>query len=1001
MSLERILNRKPVTVCSCIFILVVFGLSAWSKLGIEAVPETESPHVTVTVVYPGANPAEIESEVAKDLEDAVGAIDGVTAMNTACLENVCRIALKFEPGRSIDGAAQDVRERVDRILPELPPGAEPPVISKYNPEAAPVATLMLTGDQPLDKLYDYADETLSPKLSALSGVAEVRIAGGEPLELRITLDTEALTAAGLTVNDVLAKLRESNLRLPVGRIRQDRQEVNVTYDSEFKNPAEIGSLEIGIFEKRRVYLRDVARITMESAEKRTLAFYDGEPGVMLKIIKKTDANTVRVVDSVNAAIDELERDRGLPSGMRLVRVSNAGDFIRAAVENAWLTMGLGVVLAALGTFLFLRDVRKALAAAVSIPISLVVSLPVLELCGYTLNAFTLPALGISVGTLAACSIPVVRRTGEHSGAAAVTVASVSIVALFVPIAMILAPAGRYLAPFAITAGAAALASLLVNVTLTPILAATPPGGNRKRETMQKTGRLERAFDRSLEFVCRHSGWTVLFGLALFIAGIVLLPERLGMTFLPECDRGGFQIRLEFPSDYNLESTRKETMRIEKRLRKLPGVEATSTVIGQLQGSTGLNTEGVNLAEITVVAKPEAGRGSTPGEMREMFRHELRDLTDCRVTIQGSTPFEEPLSAFELELSGNDLDTLEALASQGVKALKAHAAARDIDSSVRTAKPGIRVIPERTAMQNLGISSSSIGTLLRGSIEGLKAGSGKIGSRTFDIRVKLDERAGYNQLPALPFRSKEGKPLRLGTVTELQRSAAPARIDRSDRQRVVKLYGNPAPGTAPGALADAAEAILVPQLPPGYGMTFTGAIREMREAFSGIGHAAGMAILLLYLLLAAIQGSWRAPFPVLAALPAALLGTLLALWLTGIPLSVTGLLGSMMVAGVALADAYLLVECAGRKRAAGLPPDEAMQLAAKETFRTILVTGCAALLGVAPMVFVPGTGAELRADCAVPVIGGIIGSTLLGLYLIPALYALLFRRRDAGNGSPRT
>lgn len=266
MFLERISICKPVTVSSCILMLVLFGLTAWSRLGLEAFPETENSHVTVTAVYPGANPAEIESEVAGDLEDAVGAIDGVQAMHTACMENVCRITLEFEPGRSADAAAQDVRERIDRILPELPPGVEPPIVAKYDPDAAPVVALMLTGDLPLDKLYDFADETLRVKFSSLSGVAGVRIAGGEPLELRITLDTEALTAAGLTVNEVLTKLRESNLRLPVGRIRQDQQEVNVTYDSEFKSLDEIGALEIGMFEKRRVYLRDVAQITMESAE---------------------------------------------------------------------------------------------------------------------------------------------------------------------------------------------------------------------------------------------------------------------------------------------------------------------------------------------------------------------------------------------------------------------------------------------------------------------------------------------------------------------------------------------------------------------------------------------------------------------------------------------------------------------------------------------------------------------------------------------------------------
>ena len=334
MFLSRASVRRPIAMSCFLIMLVLFGINSWDQLGLDAFPNVEIPYVTVTTVYPGASPAEIEVDVAKRLEDAVGTIDGLKTMNTTCMENVCQITLEFQLGQSVDVAAQDVRERIDKIRKELPADIEQPEISKFDPNATPVITLMLTGDLPVDKLYDYADETLANRLSVISGVAEIQLSGGEPLELRVTLDKEKLTAAGITVSQVLSKLGETNIKVPVGRIRQGVQEINVTYDSEFKDFNDLGALEIGTREKRRIYLRDVAEITMESEEKRSLAFFDGEPGVVLKVVKKGEANAVRVIDGVRAAVDEINRDKLLPSGMNLVWVRDSGSYIRSSVDDA-------------------------------------------------------------------------------------------------------------------------------------------------------------------------------------------------------------------------------------------------------------------------------------------------------------------------------------------------------------------------------------------------------------------------------------------------------------------------------------------------------------------------------------------------------------------------------------------------------------------------------------------------------------------------------------------
>ncbi|MBS1371240.1 MAG: efflux RND transporter permease subunit [Lentisphaeria bacterium] len=1026
MFLSRASVRRPIAMSCFIIMLVLFGLNSYNRLGLDAFPDVEIPYVTVTTVYPGASPAEIEVDVAKRLEDAVGTIDGLKTMNTTCMENVCLITLEFQLGQSVDVAAQDVRERIDKIRKDLPAEVDPPEISKFDPNAAPVITLMLVGDLPVDRLYDYADETLSARLSTISGVAEVQVSGGEPLELRITLDKEKLTATGLTVNEVLAKLRESNVRVPVGRIRQGKQEVNVTYDSEFKSHEDIGALEIGTFEKRRIYLRDVAQITMESEEKRSLAFYDGEPGVVLKVVKKGDANAVRVIDGVRAAVDELEQEKQLPSGMKLVWVRDSGSYIHSSVDDAWGSIVAGVLLTALILFLFLHELRSTLIVVVSMPVSIVVSFWAMELCGFTFNTFTLLALGTSVGTLVTNSIVVIENIAKHlergedpkasadAGAGEVAVpvfaSAMTNVVVFGPIAMMTSLVGRFLVPFAVTIGIATLVSLFVSFTLTPILAAillraeTPkPGplsGALFRWWNGGFGFLEQQFSRSVDFVCRHGLAVTLLALALFLASMAYLPLKVGMTFVPDGDQGEFIIKLEFPTDYSLEGTLERTMQVGKLVRGLPNVLATSTVVGKVQGVIGQASEGVYLSEITVVAKPKTERRETLEEMRDMFRHELRNLSECIVTINIPSSTGGSSSAMELEIMGDDLDTLEKLATQGANELRQSPEARDVDTSVRVGKPEIRIVPERTVLQNLGIPSTTVGTLLRGSIEGLKGGSYKAGSRSFDIRVKLDERKGYGQLPALSFQSKDGRPLGLDAISGLRPSMMPIQINRTDRRRVAKIYGNPAAGTGLGDFAKLAGETVGPKLPPGYKMAFGGTVTEMEEANADFGQAIVLAVLLTYLLIAAVMESWSGPFLIMFTVPMALIGMFAALYFAGIQLSIFGMLGFVMLIGIVVNNAILIMDDVNLNRAKGMGPPEAMRAAVKNKFRPILMTSIAAVLGMAPMAFGTGIGSEMRASCGIPVIGGLVSSTLLALYVIPALYVLFTKRRGTQPGRGR-
>ncbi len=1024
MSLSHISVARPIAMSCFIIMLILFGLNAYSKLGLDAYPTVEIPYVTVTTLYPGASPAEIEVDIAKRLEDAVGTINGLKTMNTTCMENICLLTLEFQLGQSVDIAAMDVRERIDKIKKDLPAAAEAPEITKLDPNATPIITLMLTGDLPLDRLYDYADETLANRLSTLTGVGEVQIAGGEELELRITLDKEKLAACGLNIVQVLGKLGEANVKVPVGRIRQGKQEINISYDSEFKDFSDIGALEIGTFQKRRIYLRDVAEITMESGEKRSLAFFNGEPGVILKVVKKGDANAVKVIDLVHTAVDEIERDGLLPSGMKLHWIRDSGNFIRSSVDDAWSSIFSGIILTALILFLFLHEARSTMIVVISMPVSIIVSFWVMQMCGFTFNMFTLLALGTSVGTLVTNSIVVIEniskrlgngddpKTAADLGTAEVIVpvfaSAMTNVVVFGPIAMMSSLVGQFLVPFAVTITIATLVSLFISFTLTPILAskllrADLPGTNRLLNFVCATwdngfAWVEKYFCRSVDFACRYGKTTVFLALALFVSTMVLIAPRVGITFVPEGDQGEFTIKLEYPTDFSLESTLKNTMEVEKQLRALPHVLSTATVIGKVQGVAGQASEGVYLAEINIVTTQKTERDETLDDLRNMFRNQLRNLSNCIVTVNIPSPVGGSSAALELEISGDDLNQLESIAAAAGNKLKTNPAARDVDTSVRQGKPEIRIVPNRTVLQNIGLPSTTVGTLLRGSVEGVTQGTYKQQSRSFDIRVKLDERQGYEELPGIVFASKDGKPLSLDSISSLQGSTMPIQINRTDRRRIAKLYANPAPGVGLQQLVSLFEKTVAPELPPGCKLEFGGQVTQMNEAVADFVQAIVLAILLTYLLIAAIMESWSGPFLIMFTVPLALIGMLLALYWAGIQLSIFGLLGFVMLIGIVVNNAILIMDDVQLRRTAGTDSATAMREAVRAKFRPILMTSIAAILGILPMAFGTGIGSETRASCGIAVTGGLVSSTILALYVIPALYVTFRREKKTKENS---
>jgi HAE1 family hydrophobic/amphiphilic exporter-1 len=1011
MNLCALSVRRPVAMTSLILVMLLFGANAYRRLGLDFMPNVEIPFVTITTVYPGASPEEIEVDVARRIEDAMATIDGIQNIDSTCMEDVCITLLEFDLAVDVDVAATDARERLDLILNDFPAHVESPKLLKFDPNAKPVVTLTLSGDLPLDRLYDYADDVLSSRFSTLGGVGEVQISGGEELEAQVVLDEAKLAAAGLIPNDVVVALTENNVKIPAGRIRDGIRELNVTFNAEFDRLSAMGELEIGHAEGRRIYLRDVAEIVMQSKEKRTVAFRDGHPAVNLKIVKKGDANAVAVVERVRAEVAALRASGTLPGGMRLEWFTDDGDFIQANVSDSWSSIFLGVAMTACILFLFLHEVRSTVIVVLSMPVSIVVTFAVLGLFGYTFNLMTLLALGTSVGILVTNSIVVIEnifshlQRGEEPGPAAdrggaemilpVFASAMTNVVVFVPIALMGSLVGRFFRPFAVTMTVATLVSLFISFTLTPILASVllrrkmPEHGWLLRRFVALSeglyASIEDRYARLLQALVPW-GWAVTGASAvLLVLTMALVAPRVGLSFFPESDRGEFIIKIEYPAYYSLDTSIARTLAMEKTVRGLPEVLGCSTVVGKAQGVIGQSSEGVYIAEISTRVTRKTERRRNLDQMRQMLHEALAGETDAIITVGVPSPVGGASAMLEMEIAGDDLATLEAIGKRTLAIARESGLATDIDSSVRLGKPEIQVEPRRPVLQNLRQSAASVGTTLRGHIEGIKAGTFKVGDRSFDIRVLSREQVGRDQVEDYVFATLDNVPVGMTAAGTLHDRIIPIQINRAEKRRVIYVFANPAPGVALGDLVKVMEERVSAELPPGYRLRFTGQAEKMQETQAEFVETILLAILLTYLLIAAVLESWTQPLIILATLPLGLVGMMLMLFIVGQPLSMMGLLGAVMLIGIVVNNAILIIDEVIRLRAGGMPPPEAMLAAARSKFRPIIMTSLAAIIGILPMAFGTGLGSEMRQSCGVGIVGGLLSSTVLSLLVIPLLY----------------
>ncbi|MDR1990461.1 MAG: efflux RND transporter permease subunit [Acidobacteriaceae bacterium] len=1018
MILSDVSVRRPVFAVMMTTALIVLGAVSYFSLGLDLMPKTDSPVVTVSVSLPGASAEEVETQLTKRIEEAVNTISGIDELNATSSQGSSRVSIAFFLERDIESATQDVRDKVATIVGQFPRDALAPQIQKIDPDSAPVFSFAMFGPRAPKELAQIAEKQIKQGLETLPGVGSVSLSGQRKREIQLLLNPDRLSAYGLTVDQVRAAVQRQNVEVPGGSFVSGPAEVALRTMGRIQNVDDFNRIVLTYKDGAAITFADIGRVqdSVEEVRGATRIGVDGvaTPAVLIQVVKQSGSNTVEVVDRIKARLEQIQA--ALPPDLTIMTGSDQSIYIRKSFEEIRMHLLFGGLLACVVVYLFTRNFRVTVIAGLAVPASLIGTFTVMKAFGFTLNNMTMLALSLATGIVIDDAIVVLEnifRFVEEKGMSpkkaavegtkeiglAVMATTLSLVVIFVPVAFMTGQIGRYFFSFGITSAAAILLSMFVSFTLTPALAAwwlrldDIVGQSGEGQTGHSTSKskgfyawLDRTYGVMLGWAMRHRLAMMVMAAAVTASAVFLYPY-VGRELVPDDDQGEFNISVRLPRGTSYPRTEEYIQPIEKELLALPALRRVRVQVNPGSGSFGINM--VDLEERTISQQ----------ELMVRARTLLRKYQGARISVSGGTDISGASSGgrgggggggnrLQILIQGADVDELQRYTVELMDKLRSVRGVADVDSSYEPTQPELRVTVDRTRAADLGVNIDTLATGLRTLVGGEEVSEFKDGDDQFVVRLRLDE--SYRSNPAgmgdLLVPTATGRTVRVSDVAMLRNDSGPASIDRYNRQRQISVIANIQGAAFSDVLAAAREKVDDLHLKPGYNALFGGSAKALAEASDNFTLAIILAILFIYMVLASQFNSFVHPLTIMTALPLSLPAGLLSLMAFGMTINVYSAIGLMMLFGIVKKNSILQVDYTNTLREQGLDRHAAIITANHVRLRPILMTTIAIIAGMIPIALGRGAGSGSRASMAVTIIGGQVLCLLLSLLVTPVVYS---------------
>jgi hydrophobic/amphiphilic exporter-1 (mainly G- bacteria), HAE1 family len=1015
MTITELSIKRPTLVVVVFTVLAVLGIFSYLQLNYELLPKMSVPVVTVTTIYPGASPYEVENNVSKIIEDAVSGIDKIDNVRSSSFEGLSLVIIEFKQDANIDFVVQDASRKVNAVLAQLPTDAKQPTVSKIAFDEIPVLRLGVTSQMDAREFYQFMKDRIQPRISKIAGVAQVALSGGDEREIHVNVNPAKIRAYGLSILQVMAAVRSANMDFPTGNVKDSDAQFVVRIAGKFKSIEDLRQLTVGRSRQGGdIHLADVAEVADGRKEYDRINRVNGVSSIGIQVVKQSDANAVEVSKLVRAELAKMQTEYAV-QGVVFTLSQDTSTFTLDAANAVKKDLGIAVLMVAIVMLLFLHSVRNSLIVLVAIPASLITAFLFMYAMGFSMNLMTLLGMSLVIGILVDDSIVVLENIyhylekGEEQrsaalrgrneiGFAALSITMVDVV-VFLPLSLVSGIVGQIMRQYALVVVGTTLTSLFVSFTITPTLAS-------------RFGKVERLTDRTLlgkvaltfetyyhkfsEFYQKvlawalvHKGRVTLAVTAIFVLSLVLPALGLiGNEFMPQSDRGEFTVSVEMEPGTSIEQNNQTTLAIERIFAKMPEIQKVFTGVGAAdQGSLSLSNYNFTQLNVALVAKEARTKSTT--QVGEEIKRKLKEIPGLKVYVNPIGIFGSANQAsIQIAVNGTDNASITRGAAQVMDVLKVVPGTTDVRLSSESGKPEMRVDIDRAKMAQLGLSVADVGSTLRVALTGDDQSKFRDGNNEYDIRIRFDEfnRTRTGDIEAITFVNNRGQQVELKQFATVTRSSGPTKLERRDRMGLIYVNGETLGRPTGTIMEDFKERMGKVQLPAGVSLSYLGMEKMRAEGFSSLGLAMLTGILFIYLIMVALYDSYVYPFVVLFSIPLAMVGAMIALAATGKALSIFTMLGIIMLTGLVAKNAILLVDRTNQMRLErGLSVHDALMEAAQSRLRPILMTTLTMIFGMLPIALSTAEGAEWKSGLSWAIIGGLTSSLFLTLVVVPVVY----------------